>query len=143
MLDFLFGQPRRRQPASGRRQTPRGTGRQRIVVCVYEGIPYEFVQYLESLGVKVWPTHHIYKQDDGTMEAAVLVNAAQFAYAAGLIGGYPGCRVLIPHPVKAIKPRTRWGKTNNSARGILTSTLRPFARLWGVAASKPPMKGKR
>lgn len=140
MLDFLFGDPPARMQS---RPEPQGRGRQRITFAVYAGVPYEAVQYLESLGVKVWPTHDIAEQDNGTMEATVLVNPGQYAYAAGLIEGYPGCKVLKPHPVQPIRPRSRWGKTNNKARGLLASTLRPLSRVVGVEARKPPVKGRR
>jgi hypothetical protein len=140
MFDFLFDErPRQRQ----RRPEPKGKGRQKITFIVSSGAPYAVVQYLESLGVKAWPTHDIGSKNDGTMEATVLVNAGQYAYAAGLIEGYPGFTVVDPYPVQAIRPRTRWGKTNNKARGLLASTLRPLSHILGVEARKPPVRKGR
>lgn len=141
MFDFLFDDRPQRQRQW--RPEPKGKGRQKITFVISSGAPYAVVQYLESLGVKVWPTHDIGPKGDGTMEATVLVNAGQYAYAAGLIEGYPGFKVVDPFPVRAIRPRSRWGKTNNRARGLLTSTLRPLSGFLGVEAKKPPVKGRR
>ncbi|MGB7204255.1 MAG: hypothetical protein WBD37_02140, partial [Anderseniella sp.] len=65
------------------------------------------MQYLEGLGVKVWPTSDIHKTDEGLIEAVLLVNNSQWNYAAGLVAGAPGFLVLDPHEVKAIAPSTR------------------------------------
>lgn len=136
MFDFLFGDEPRRERS---RPEPKGNGRQKITFVVSAGAPYEAVEYLESLGVKVWPC----PLGRGETEASVLVNPGQYAYAAGLIEGYPGYKVVDPFPVQPIRPRSRWGKTNNKARGLLASTLRPLSRIVGVEAQKPPVKGRR
>jgi hypothetical protein len=111
--------------------------------CVPVFVPYEVIQYLESLGVKVRPGP-VDIAEDRTRTATVYVSAGQYAYAAGLVAGVaPGqVSVLKPHNVAPIKPRTRWGKANK-ARGPVATLLRGTAWIVGVEAKKPPVKGKR
>lgn len=111
--------------------------RKRIVFCCYAGAPYEAVQFLEALGVRVWPTHDIRPLEDGTMECVLLVAESQYRYAAGLIEGYPGCKCLDPHPVQPIQPKHSWGRPNRSAGGVLTTVLRTLAP---TEAKLPPVK---
>ena len=143
MLDFLLGDRPRRQPTGKARPAPRG--QQSITfACVPAFIPYEVVQYLESLGVRAKPKARVGIAEDGTRTATVYVSAGQYAYAAGLVAGMaPGAvSVLKPFGVAPIKPRTRWGKTNK-ARGPVATLLRGTAWYFGVEAKKPPVKGKR
>jgi hypothetical protein len=146
MLDFLFGdRPQRRTPTVNRRPSARGRGKQSVTfVCVPSIVPYEVIQYLESLGVKAVPAASVDIAEDGTRTATVYVSAGQYAYAAGLVAGLaPGSvAVLEPHNVAPITPRTRWGKTNK-ARGPIATLLRGTAWYFGVEAKKPPVKGKR
>lgn len=112
----------------------------RFVTC--SGVPYERIQYLESLGVKAWPTGDIQvDKETGIRTCTILVPAAQHLYAAGLLQGAGGTQVLDPHPVAPIRPRTRWGATRR-AQGFLASTLRPVAAYLGVNAKVPPIAPK-
>lgn len=116
--------------------------RKRIEFHCSSGVPYERVQYLESLGVKVWPTSDVREEENGTRTAVVLVKSQQHAYAAGLLQGAPGTMVLDPHPVAPIQPRTRWGITGKRAQGPNATVLRIAARLMGVQARTPPVREK-
>lgn len=113
--------------------------RRRITFACYAGAPYEAVQYLESLGVKCWPTHDIRTLPDGTREAVLLVTESQYKYAAGLIEGYPGCKVLKPHPVQPIQPKHSWGRPNHGAHSPLSILLRTLAP---TEAKVPPVQPK-
>lgn len=129
----------------GGRQSTNPRGQQRIIfACAPSFVPYEVIQYLESLGVKAKPAASVDIAEDGTRTATVYVSAGQYAYAAGLVAGMaPGSvSVLRPHNVAPIKPHTRWGKTNK-ARGPIATLLRGVAWYFGVEAQKPPVKGKR
>lgn len=137
MIDeLLFG---RRHQSERRHVNRRSSGRQRIKFAT-SSVPYEIVQYLESLGVKVWPTSDI-SEVNGTMEAVIMVNASQLDYAAGLIAGHDGFVLLDPHDAKPIRPKTRWGVQGKRAHGILTATLRGAARFYGTSANLLPVKG--
>lgn len=108
--------------------------------CV--GIPYERIQYLEALGVKVWLTHDIHEEEDGSYTATCRVTPDQYHYAAGLLQGIAGTHVLEPQGVKPIQPRTRWGVTNRSAGGLLTTAGRVMASVCGIDAKTPPISAK-
>lgn len=107
-------------------------------VCT-SGIPYERIQYLESLGVKVWPGSVREEKETGGITAAIAVNAAQHAYAAGLLQGVADTCVLDPYPVAPIQPRTRWGVAGKRAQGPAATALRAVAGLLGVQAKTPPV----
>ncbi len=110
-------------------------------VCV-SGTPYERVQYLESLGVKVWPGPALVDKDAGTVTVEIQVPATQHRYAAGLLAGLGnGTAVLSPFPVTPIHPRTRWGVTRR-AHGLAATILRVVAALVGVEAKLPPIAPK-
>lgn len=122
-------------------------GQKRIVfACVPAFVPYEVIEYLEGLGVRVKPASHVDLGDDGTRTATVFVTEGQYLYAAGLVAGMaPGAVVVMePHKVRPITPRTAWGKPNRSARGPTAVALRILWALLGSGSSRvPPVRGSQ
>lgn len=121
-------------------------GQKRIVfTCVPAFTPYEVVQYLEGLGVKVKPKSHVEMDEDGTRTATIYVTEGQYLYAAGLVAGMaPGAvAVMEPHTVRPVAPRTSWGKPNRSARGPVASFLRTASIMMGSTSRVPPKKGRK
>ena len=118
------------------------TGRRVIRFDVAAGkVPYTVIQYLESVGVVVWPGQAAL-QEDGSARCNILVNEAQHAYAAGLLAGLPNVLLLDPQGVKTIAPRTSWGKPTKS-RGVMAGALRTMAGAMGASAKVPPVKQRR
>lgn len=117
------------------------TGRKVIRFEVAGGkIPYEVVQYLESVGVVVWPGQ-ARMQEDGNVRCNVLVNEGQYNYAAGLLAGLPNVLLIDPQDVAPIRPRTSWGRPTQ-ARGVMAGALRTMAGAMGVDAKALPVKGR-
>lgn len=102
-------------------------GDRKRITFVTDSIPYMVVKHLEQHGVTTWPTNDIQRnEEDGTIEATILVNETQWKYAAGLVAGM-GVALLAPMNVKPIAPRSNWGKPNRNARGPVASILRVLA----------------
>lgn len=112
--------------------------RKRIRFSCASGVPYERVQYLESLGVKVWPGSTRADKETGTITASIQVSAPQHHYAAGLLQGIAGTQVLDPFPITPIRPRSRWGVTRR-AQGPAATILRGVAGLLGIETKLPPV----
>ena len=118
------------------------TGRRVIRFEVAAGrMPYEVVQYLESVGVVVWPGQ-ARQQEDGNVRCNILVNETQHAYAAGLLAGLDGVILIDPQDVRPIQPRSSWGRPTKS-RGLMAGALRTMAGAMGASAKVPPVKGRR
>ncbi len=121
------------------------TGRKVIRFEVVSGkVPYEVVQYLESVGVIVYPGQAA-AQPDGNTHCNILVNVGQYNYAAGLLAGMKAKGVLLiePQGIRPIAPRTSWGKPTRS-RGPFAMVMRSVAGGMGIEAKTPPIKkGKR
>lgn len=112
--------------------------------CVAEVPPYHVIQYLENLGVYVWPVAVEYrpnKEECQTREATILIRTAQKNYACGLIKGFWPNSVLLltSSKVKAIKPKSRWGSTAK-AKGFNAIFLRFMAGVMGFNTKLPPTK---
>lgn len=119
------------------------TGRRVIRFDVAAGkVPYTVVQYLESVGVVVWPGQAQILEDCVTCN--IQVRESQYAYAAGLVAGLRDEGVLLTDPqgVRPIQPRTSWGRPTRS-RGVMAGALRTVAGTMGASAKAPPVKGRR
>ena len=120
------------------------TGRRVIRFDVAAGkVPYTVVQYLESVGVAIWPGQ-ARVQDDGNVRCNIQVNESQYNYAAGLVAGLRDQGVLLTDPqgVRPIQPRSSWGKPTQS-RGVMAGALRTMAGAMGASAKTPPVKGRQ
>ena len=119
------------------------TGRKVIRFDVAAGrVPYTVVQYLESVGVVVWPGQAQILDDCVTCN--IQVRESQYAYAAGLVAGLRDDGVLLtdPQDVAPIRPRSSWGKPTKS-RGVMAGALRTMAGAMGASAKVPPVKQRR
>lgn len=105
-------------------------------------VPYTVIQYLESVGVVVWPGQAQILEDCITCN--IQVRESQYAYAAGLVAGLRDEGVLLvdPQGVRPIQPRSSWGRPTQ-ARGVMASTLRTMAGAMGASAKVPPVKQRR
>lgn len=120
------------------------TGRRIIRFDVAGGkVPYEVVQYLESVGVVVWPGQAALFPD-GDTTCNIQVRDSQYDYAAGLVAGLRERGVLLTEPqdVRPIAPRTAWGKPTKS-RGVFAGIMRGAAAGAGIQAKTLPVKGRR
>lgn len=120
------------------------TGRKVIRFDVVAGkVPYTVVQYLESVGVVVWPGQ-AQLQENGDAACNIHVCETQYNYAAGLLAGLRDQGVLLidPQGVKPIAPRTSWGKPTR-AKGVMAGALRTMAGAVGASAKTPPVKRRR
>lgn len=120
------------------------TGRKVIRFEVTAGkVPYTVVQYLESVGVVVWPGQAAL-QEDGSATCNIHVREGQFNYAAGLLAGLRDQGVLLtdPQDVAPIRPRSSWGRPTR-ARGVMAGALRTMAGAMGASAKTPPVKRRR
>jgi hypothetical protein len=116
------------------------TGRRVIQFETTASVPYNVIQYLESVGVLVRPGQ-AWGAGEDTAHCNILVRDTQYDYAAGLIAGRPDCRLVDPPhgSVKPIAPRTRWGSPAH-AGGIFTGICRTVAGGVGVTTRTPPVK---
>lgn len=115
--------------------------------CVPEIPPYHVLQYLEGLGVYVWPVSCDYipnKEDCQYRYSRILVNEKQYIYASGLIKGYMPSSVVLysPENIKSIKPKNRWGKPAYS-KGFMAVLLRITAYIMGFNTKLPPKRNKK
>ena len=120
------------------------TGRKVIRFDVAAGkVPYTVIQYLESVGVVVWPGQ-AQVQEDGDVRCNIQVRDSQYAYAAGLVAGLRDQGVLLTdsQDTKPIQPRTSWGRPTRS-RGIMAGALRTMAGGMVIEAKTLPTKGRR
>ena len=118
------------------------TGRKVIRFDVAAGkVPYTVVQYLESVGVVVWPGQAQILDDCVTCN--IQARESQHAYAAGLVAGLRDQGVLLTdlQGVRPIQPRTSWGKPTKS-RGVMAGALRTVAGAMDASAKTPPVKGR-
>ena len=118
------------------------TGRRVISFETTASVPYNIVQYLESVGVLVRPGQ-AWDADEHTAHCNILVRDTQYEYTCGLIAGRPDCRLVDPPhgSVKPIAPRTSWGQPAQ-AKGVFTGICRTV--IGGSTTTKtPPVKKGR
>lgn len=118
------------------------TGRRIIRFDVAVGkIPYEVLQYLESVGVVVWPGQATVLESQGYICCNIHVRESQYDYAAGLVAGLRDEGVFLTEPknVRPIQPRSSWGRPTR-ARGVMAGILRSIATSAGLQAKAPPAK---
>lgn len=100
------------------------TGRKAVQFQTSATPPYSVIQYLEGVGVIVWPGQVSIVGNAALCN--ILVKPKQYKYAAALVAGRPDCTLVSPRGIKPIRPRRSWGKPTRS-RGIFSAICRSVA----------------